>query len=115
LSGSGISIGLQSRGTAVIHRRDLPPLDNLELLSQSPNLTLDSYRALGRNAARYALGLETEPIPVRIDNTVRLKYIVQTTLFHQLEVEAVVPGAPPVELALVPNTEKIGRNPTEKS
>ena len=33
LSGSGISIGVQSKGTTVIHQRDLPPLRNLELLS----------------------------------------------------------------------------------
>ncbi len=105
LSGSGIAIGIQSRGTAVLHRRDLAPLDNLELLSQSPNLTNESYRALGRNAARRAAGCAPEPIPVRIDNTARLKHIVRTTLYHRIEVEAVVPGAPPVELSL------LGREP----
>ena len=31
LSGSGIAIGIQSRGTTVIHQKDLPPLSNLEL------------------------------------------------------------------------------------
>ena len=31
LSGSGIGIGVQSRGTSVIHQRDLKPLQNLEL------------------------------------------------------------------------------------
>ena len=31
LSGSGVAIGLQSRGTTVIHQRDLAPLNNLEL------------------------------------------------------------------------------------
>ena len=36
LSGSGIAIGLQSKGTAVIHRADLEPLDNLELFGMSP-------------------------------------------------------------------------------
>ena len=91
-------------GKAVIHRKDLAPLDNLELLSQAPNLTLESYRALGRNAARYALGLETEPIPVKIDNTSRLRHIVQTTLLHRIEVEATVPGAKPVEVELVEDT-----------
>jgi propanediol dehydratase large subunit len=100
LSGSGIAIGIQSRGTAVIHRSDLAPLDNLELLSHAPNLTPDSYRALGRNAACYALGKPAEPVPVRIDNTARLKHIVQSTLLHRIEVEAAVPGAPPVELSL---------------
>ena len=56
LSGSGIALGLQSKGTAVIHRADLEPLDNLELFGMSPLYTLDSYRAIGRNAAGYALG-----------------------------------------------------------
>lgn len=101
LSGSGVAIGLQSRGTAVIHRQDLAPLDNLELLSQSPNLTLESYRALGRNAARYAQGRSVEPIPVRVDNTARLKHIVRTTLYHRREVEAVVCDAEPVEVEII--------------
>jgi propanediol dehydratase large subunit len=100
LSGSGVAIGIQSRGTAVIHRRDLAPLDNLELLSHAPNLTPDSYRTLGRNAACYALGKPTEPVPVRIDNTARLKHIVQSTLLHRVEVEAATAGAPAVELVL---------------
>ncbi|WP_413771927.1 glycerol dehydratase reactivase beta/small subunit family protein, partial [Pluralibacter gergoviae] len=33
LSGSGIGIGIQSKGTTVIHQRDLLPLSNLELFS----------------------------------------------------------------------------------
>ena len=45
LSGSGIAVGLQSKGTAVIHRADLQPLDNLELFGMAPLLTLESYRA----------------------------------------------------------------------
>ena len=100
LSGSGVAIGIQSRGTAVIHRKDLAPLDNLELLSHAPNLTLDSYRALGRNAACYALGKPTEPVPVRVDNMARLKHIVHSTLLHRVEVEAAITGAPAVELIL---------------
>ncbi len=36
LSGSGIGIGIQSKGTTVIHQRDLLPLSNLELFSQAP-------------------------------------------------------------------------------
>ena len=54
LSGSGIAIGLQSRGTTVIHKRGLARLNNLELFPQSPSLTLETYEAIGRNAARYA-------------------------------------------------------------
>jgi propanediol dehydratase large subunit len=103
ISGSGVAIGIQSRGTAVIHQKDLAPLDNLELLSHAPNLTLDSYRSLGRNAARYALGKPVEPVPVRIDNMARLKFIVQSTLWHRVEVDAVETGSSPVEVALRPD------------
>lgn len=94
LSGSGIGIGIQSKGTSVIHRRDLEPLNTLELFSQAPNLTLESYRAIGRNAARYARGEPVPPVPVRIDNMARLKHIVRTTILHLVETEQVVPARP---------------------
>ena len=51
LSGSGIGIGLQAKGTALIHRRDLAPLANLELFCVAPLLTAQMYRELGKNAA----------------------------------------------------------------
>jgi propanediol dehydratase large subunit len=62
LSGSGISVALQGKGTALIHRADLPPLANLELFSVAPRVTPELYRALGRNSARYAKGLSPEPL-----------------------------------------------------
>jgi propanediol dehydratase large subunit len=62
LSGSGVSVGLQAKGTALIHRADLPPLANLELFSIAPRVTPELYRRLGRNAARYANGLAPEPL-----------------------------------------------------
>ena len=64
LSGSGIGIGIQSRGTMVIHQKDLAPLSNLELFSQSPLIDLETFRAAGRNAAQYAKGLSPAPVPV---------------------------------------------------
>jgi propanediol dehydratase large subunit len=101
LSGSGVAIGLQSKGTAVIHRADLQPLDNLELFGMSPLYTLESYRAMGRNAAGYALGKRVGPVPTQLDNFARAKLIVRTTLLHARETQAIVPGAEPVELELV--------------
>ena len=98
LSGSGVAIGLQSKGTAVIHRRDLRPLENLELFSMAPNLDLETYRQIGRNAARYATVRPTVPVPVRIDNTARLRLIVQTTLLHLRETQQVERDRPPTEL-----------------
>ena len=93
LSGSGIALGLQSKGTGVIHRADLEPLDNLELFGMSPLYTLESYRAMGRNAAGYALGKRVGPVPTQLDNFARAKLIVRTTLLHARETQAIVPGA----------------------
>jgi propanediol dehydratase large subunit len=62
LSGSGVAVGLQAKGTALIHRADLPPLANLELFSIAPRVTPELYRGLGRNAARYAKGRAPEPL-----------------------------------------------------
>ena len=61
LAGSGVSVGLQAKGTALIHRRDLPPLANLELYSVAPALDREHYRLLGVNAARHARGATPEP------------------------------------------------------
>ena len=98
LSGSGIAVGLQSKGTALIHRADLEPLDNLELFGMAPSLTLESYRQIGRNAAGYALGHAVAPVPTVMDNFARAKLIVRTTLLHARETAEVVRGAAPVEL-----------------
>ncbi|MFA5709849.1 propanediol/glycerol family dehydratase large subunit [Mycolicibacterium sp.] len=63
LSGSGVGVGLQAKGTTLIHRRDLPPLANLELLSVAPLISRDMYRLIGINAGRHAKG--TPPAPMR--------------------------------------------------
>lgn len=97
LSGSGIGIGLQSRGTTVIHKKGLARLNNLELFPQSPALTLETYEAIGRNAARYAKGEAARPIGVKIDNWARLKLIVKTALLHRRETEQ-ISDEPPTEL-----------------
>jgi len=102
LSGSGVSIGIQSKGTTVIHRKDLEPLNNLELFPQAPNLTLESYRVIGRNAAKYAKGEPVLPVPIEIDNMARLKYIVKTTLLHLRETQQVSSRKPPQEVHLRP-------------
>lgn len=98
LSGSGIAIGLQSRGTTVIHKKDLAPLNNLELFPQSPSLTLATYEHIGRNAACYALEKTTVPVAVEIDNSARLRLIVKTALLHRRETDEVREDQPPMEL-----------------
>jgi hypothetical protein len=101
LSGSGIALGIQSKGTAVIHRADLQPLDNLELFGMSPLYSLESYRAMGSNTAGYALGRRVGPVPTELDNFARAKLIVRTTLLHARETRAIVPGAAAVDLVPV--------------
>jgi hypothetical protein len=64
----------------------------------SPNLTLTSYRQIGRNAARYARGLPVTPVPVTVDNWVRLRLIVKTMLLHRRECEQVDASRQPMEL-----------------
>lgn len=92
LSGSGIGIGIQSRGTTVIHQKDLPPLSNLELFSQSPLIDLETFRAIGKNAAKYAKGESPEPVPVRNDQMARPKYQAIAALLHIKETELTDPN-----------------------
>ena len=89
LSGSGVGIGILSRGTSVIHQRDLPPLQNLELFSQSPLVERETLRNIGRNAAKYAKGESPHPVPVRNDPMARPRYQGLAALLHNKEVESV--------------------------
>ena len=100
LSGSGIGIGIISRGTTVIHQRDLAPLQNLELFSQSPLVELSTLRAIGRNAAKYAKGENPSPVPVRNDPMARPKYQGLAALLHNKETQFVKPGMPSKEVCL---------------
>lgn len=100
ISGSGIAIGIQSRGTTIIHQKDLPPLSNLELFPQSPLLDLETYRAIGRNAAQYAKGGSPVPVPTRNDQMARPKFQAKAAVLHIKETEHVVPGTKPVELSV---------------
>lgn len=68
----------------------------------APLLTLDSYRAIGRNAAAYALFARPSPVPAEIDNFARAKHIVRTTLMHSIETDAIVDNAAPLEIRLLP-------------
>ncbi|MDI3312628.1 MAG: propanediol/glycerol family dehydratase medium subunit [Thermoanaerobacterium sp.] len=100
LSGSGIGIGLQSKGTTVIHQKDLYPLSNLELFPQAPLLNLELYREIGKNAARYAKGMMVKPILIQNDYMVRPKYQVKAAIMHIKETERILKNAQSVELAI---------------
>jgi hypothetical protein len=94
ISGSGIGIGLQSKGTAVIHQKDLYPLSNLELFPQAPLMSLETYRKIGQNAAKYAKGEQVTPISSVNDPMCRAKYQVKAAIMHIAETEQVDPNYP---------------------
>ena len=98
LSGSGISIGIQSKGTTLIHQKDLYPLTNLELFPQAPLITLEMYRDIGKNAAKYAKGMAVIPIPVQSDFMSRPKYQVKAAIMHIKETEHVIKNGKSIEI-----------------
>lgn len=100
LSGSGISVGLQSKGTTLIHQKDLYPLSNLELFPQAPLITLSMYREIGKNAAKYAKGLMVKPIPVKSDFMCRPKYQVKAAIMHIKETENIIKNAKSIEVMI---------------
>jgi propanediol dehydratase medium subunit len=97
-SGSGIGIGIQSKGTTVIHQKDLFPLSNLELFPQAPLITLEIYRKIGKNAARYAKGQSPVPIEMENDPMVRPTYQTKAAVLHIKETQQIRPGQKPVQL-----------------
>lgn len=98
LSGSGIGVGIQSKGTTVIHQKDLLPLNNLELFPQAPLLTLDTFRLIGKNAAKYAKGESPTPVPTKNDQMARPKFMAIAALLHIKETKHVEVGAKPIEI-----------------
>lgn len=97
LSGSGIGVGILSRGTAVIHQRELAPLANLELFPQSPLLDAEVFRQIGRNAAKYAKGENPMPVPMRNDPMARPRYQGIAALLHNKEASFLDRTKAPVE------------------
>ena len=103
LAGSGIGVGLQGKGTALIHRRDLPPLANLELYSMAPVLTAPLYRLLGANAGRHAKG--ATPVPTRnpyTDEAIEARYHTSVIALVALERQCVDPSAAPELVEVTP-------------
>lgn len=98
LSGSGIGVGILSRGTTMIHQKDLVRLSNLELFPQSPLMELETFRMIGRNAAQYAKGESPEPVPSRNDYMARPRWQAKAALLHIKETEFVRADVKPMEL-----------------
>ena len=89
LSGSGIGIGIQAKGTAVIHHKSRLPHNNLELFSNAPITKLKHYETMGYNAARYCLKELPDPVMVatkgealgaRFHARVALIYAIETSM-----------------------------------
>jgi propanediol dehydratase large subunit len=97
LSGSGVSVGLQAKGTALIHRRDLAPLANLELYSVAPTITRELYRMMGINAGRHAKGATPEPVrnPYS-DEAIEARYHTKVVSLVAIERECVNSNGPEV-------------------
>ncbi len=101
LSGSGVGIGLQAKGTAVIHEARRLPHHNLELFSNAPITTLDHYRRLGANAAAYARGEDPEPVvvPTR-GEAMGARFHAEVALLYAIETGLCREGAEPEEIAV---------------
>ena len=110
LSGSGIAIGIQAKGTAVIHAANRLPHNNLELFSNAPITQLEHYAGLGRNAAAYALGEAPEPVvvPTR-GEAMGSRYHARVALIYAIETGLTEDGADPQEIDLQFLDAKPGR------
>jgi propanediol dehydratase large subunit len=99
LSGSGIGIGIQAKGTTVLHRSDRLPHLNLELFSNAPVTSLAHYQALARNAALHARGQRPDPVVVPSHGqALSARFHVQVALIHAVETALTEAGAPPIEV-----------------
>ncbi|MDH3451909.1 MAG: glycerol dehydratase, partial [Gammaproteobacteria bacterium] len=101
LAGSGIGIGIQAKGTAVIHARRRLPHNNLELFSNAPLCTLTHYRQLGANAAAYARGDSPEPIVVTTrGEAMGARYHARVALIYAIETALTRTDAQPQQVSI---------------
>ena len=96
MSGSGYGIGIQAKGTAVIHARGRMPHNNLELFSNAPITTLEHYEAMGRNAAAWARGEIPKPVVVPTDGqALGARFHTEVATIHAIETALTDPGRAP--------------------
>ena len=101
LAGSGVGIGIQAKGTAVIHQRDRLPHNNLELFSNSPITRLEHYRQMGANAAIYARGALPDPVVIPTRGiALGSRYHARVSLIYAIETALVVEGSPPQDIEI---------------
>jgi propanediol dehydratase large subunit len=94
-----VGIGIQAKGTAVIHQKDRLPHHNLELFSNAPITKLEHYRGLGANAAAYALGEMPEPVvvPTR-GEAMGSRHHARVAMIYAIETAMTAEGATPMHV-----------------
>lgn len=106
LSGSGFGIGIQAKGTAVLHAADRMPHMNIELFSNAPLTTIEHYRMLGYNAARRTFGEESEPVTVPFTGeAIAARFHARVAILFAIETALTDKSAKPVQLSLTPHGE----------
>ncbi|MBJ2149321.1 propanediol/glycerol family dehydratase large subunit [Paracoccus sp. IB05] len=101
MSGSGFGIGIQAKGTAVIHQRGRMPHNNLELFSNAPITTLAHYENMGRNAARWTHGERPEPVSVPTDGqALGARFHAQVALIYAIETGLTDPNRAPEDITV---------------
>jgi propanediol dehydratase large subunit len=100
-AGSGIGIGIQAKGTAVIHQKDRLPHNNLELFSNSPITRLEHYRQMGANAAAYSKGIMPDPVvvPTR-GEALGSRYHARVSLIYAIETAMTAEDARPEDIEI---------------
>ncbi len=99
MAGSGIGIGIQAKGTAVIHKSDRLPHNNLEVFSNAPITGLDHYRRMGENAAAYASGALPEPVVVPSHGeALGARFHARVALIYAIETALTAEGAAPAQI-----------------
>ena len=101
MSGSGFGIGIQAKGTAVIHRKGRMPHNNLELFSNAPITTLLHYEGMGRNAALWTHGQQPEPVVVPTNGeALGARFHAQTALIYAIETGLADPNRAPEDITV---------------
>jgi propanediol dehydratase large subunit len=101
LSGSGVGIGIQSKGTAVIHHKNRLPHNNLELFSNAPLCSLKHYQKMGENSAVYARGEKPEPAVVPTHGeALGARFHARVALIYAIETALTSDGGKPEETGL---------------
>ena len=101
LAGSGVGIGIQAKGTAVIHHKDRLPHNNLELFSNSPITSLAHYRGMGENAAAYSRGELPDPVVVSTQGMgLGARYHARVAMIYAIDTEMTADGAAPEDVGV---------------